>query len=188
MARSPLETGRKQKGLSTLSGSRRKRKAEDAIGSIEKITTVFDMVDNELAVIEQALGDTKLAKRVLKIKREKYPNATLPELVCIDWLVRRNIEHMFQVGLFGGRLYKGGIVPDLIVYLGNSAIVWPVQGNYWHQRPGMEQRDLAARRLLMGLNVYGHTITAVVEVWERRILEDADKVCASALMGIEEGP
>jgi len=40
----------------------------------------------------------------------------------------------------------------------------------------------------MGLNVYGHTITAVVEVWERRILEDADKVCASALMGIEEGP
>lgn len=186
-AKSPWGTLGKKRGLPGLPGMRRKRRAEDNVGTLEKFSEAFDLVDNELAEIERALGDRGRAKRVLKIKREQYPNATLPELVCIEWLQRRSIEFLFQQGLLGGRLYKGGVVPDLIVYQGSDALVWAVQGNYWHQRPGMEGRDTRAYHLIMGLQVYGHRITAVVAVWERRILADTDGVLNAALMGIEQG-
>lgn len=187
-AKSPWGTLTKKRGLPGLPGMRRKRRAEDNIGALEKLGESFDLVDTELAEIERALGDRNRAKRVLKIKRTQYPNATLPELVCIEWLQRRSIEFLFQEGLLGGRLYKGGVVPDLIVYQGKDAVVWAVQGNYWHTRPGMEQRDTRAHHLILGLEVYGHRITAVVAVWERRILADTDSVLSAALLGIEQGP
>lgn len=186
--KSPWGTLTKKRGLPGLPGMRRRRHAEDTVGTLEKLTESFDLVDSELAEIERALGDRQRAQRVLKIKREQYPNATLPELVCIEWLTRRSIEFLFQEGLLGGRLYKGGVVPDLIVYQGKDALVWAVQGNYWHQRAGMEQRDARAYQLLLGLEVYGRRITAVVAVWERRILENTDSVLGAALLGIEQGP
>lgn len=188
MAKSPLGTLSKGRSLPGLPGKRRKRKAEDNLGRLEKLTENFDLIDEELSEWSRALGDEGQAKRLLKLKREGgYPYATLPELICVDWLLRRSIEFLYQQGILGGRLYQGGVVPDLIVYQGRNAIVWQVQGNYWHTRPGMEQRDIAASRILLGREVYGHIITAVVALWERKLIADANQVCNAALAGIEMG-
>lgn len=186
--KSPLGTLGKGRSLPGLPGKRRKRRAEQNIGTLEKLTENFDLIDEELAEWSRTLGDQGQAKRLLKLKREGgYPYATLPELICLDWLLRRGIEFIYQQGILGGRLYQGGVVPDLIVYQGRNAIVWQVNGNYWHTRPGMEQRDIAASQILLGREVYGHIITAVVALWERKLIADANLVCNAALIGLEMG-
>jgi len=137
------------------------------------------------------LGDEQLAKRVLKMKKDKYPNATMPELVAIDWLERRGKKWAFQVWAIGGRKTKGGQVLDLIVDMGMGISIWEIQGNYWHNRPGKVQLDKAQRFALLGIEIWGKPVTAVLEIWESRIMTDKrstrNQVFEMAMSGIELG-
>lgn len=137
--------------------------------------------------IERAVGNRAQAKRLYDLEQE-LPLSTLPELVAVDWLKRKSIPHLYQTGLLGGRQSRGGVVPDLVVLENGGPSVWQIQGNYWHQRAGAGVRDAAVRQLLLGSAVNGRQVQRVVEIWERRLLKNADDVLNSALMGIEEGP
>jgi hypothetical protein len=150
------------------------------------------MVDDKVALWAAALGSESLAKRLIKLEASgKYPDATLPELVALDWLTKNQYKHVFQQTLLGGRALKGGQVVDIVVELGTGVVILEVQGNYWHSKPGMPQRDAAQRLALMNMSVYGKKVTAVIEVWESRLVQPVqsirDDVMQCALMGIAKG-
>lgn len=176
----------KMKKPPRLKGSKRKRNiAKDAIGEIEKLKS--SQVENErLTYLERAVGDRQKAKKLL-VLWDDYPSATVPELVVIEWLIRRNIKFLYQLSMRGGRVRRGGIVPDLVVFQDPNCLVWQVNGNYWHSRPGAAEQDANASRLLLGQRIEGRDVIAVVALWESRILADADSVCSAALIGIEQG-
>jgi hypothetical protein len=82
-------------------------------------------------------------------------------------------------------------VVDIVVELSAGVVILEVQGNYWHTKPGMPMRDAAQRQALMGLKIYGKKVTAVIEVWESRLVQPVqsirDDVMQCALMGIAKG-
>lgn len=163
---------------------------EDRIPTLNPLVkTHFDQTDDPEDRLAEALGDRELAKRVLKLKKE-YPAATYPELVCVDFLRKRAVAHKFQVALLGGRTRAGGLVPDLVVFVGPLTIVWMVNGNYWHHRPGMRIADMAARTAIAQAAIDGKRVDYVVEIWERRVMDKRlrPQVLEAALQGIELGP
>lgn len=179
---------KKLKKLPGLAGAgrRRKKTAPDAIGTIPKLRHQ-ERQDDRQAYVEQVVGDRSYAKRLVKLWDE-YPAATVPELIAIHWLTKRNIKFFYQLNVRGGRVRQGGIVPDLVVVQEPNCLVWMIQGNYWHTRPSQARADARARQLLLGQQIEGRRVIAVVELWESKLAEDADKVCQSALLGIGVGP
>lgn len=173
--------------LKKIPGRRRRaRSAEDAIGSIAKLKERRSSEDERLSYIQRAVGSARLARQLYDLQ-EEYPAATVPELLCIHWLKRRNIRFLYQLNVRGGRVRQGGIVPDLVVLRDPYALVWMVNGNYWHNRPERRERDERSRVLLLGQRIEGREVIAVVTLWESKLLDSADTVCQAALMGIEMG-
>lgn len=146
-----------------------------------------DTRPDELDQLVRLLHDDALAKRVLALKRE-YPGGTIPELVVYDWLrARKWLKFDYQVSMFGGRrAAKGdGIVPDFVVFFdANYAMVWNVQGEYWHGIDSGQQRDVVARLRLLGAVVDGARIEAVVELWEDDIYNKRQQTFDMAVAGV----
>lgn len=151
---------------------------------------VASLVDDELARLTNALGDSQLAKRILKLKK-KYPDGTTLELAIMDWFDRKRIRYFYQQWLLGGRILKGGQVVDFIIEQGARPVVIEAQGNYWHTRPGLMGHDEAQRFALLGTTFHGKKIGAVIEVWESRIMTPnksmRERTMQLALQGIEVG-
>lgn len=144
--------------------------------------------DDELGRLTLVLGDRKLAQRILKLK-EKFPDGTFPELVAMEFLNRRNVKYEFQKWLLGGRALRGGQVVDFALDMGTHTLIWEVQGNYWHTRPGKPQLDEAQKLALLGLSVYGKKVKGVVALWESRLMSKYKRkgVLEMGLSGIELG-
>lgn len=153
--------------------------------------TVANLVDDELARWTTALGSESLAKKLQKLRDKKYPDATLPELVCLEWLERKRYKFEFQVWLLGGRVLKGGQVVDVVVDVGARVMILEVQGNYWHTRPGAIQRDEGQKYALLGLTVWGKKVAGVIALWESRLVQPVaskrEQVMQLAMRGIELG-
>lgn len=151
---------------------------------------VAALVDDELQLLTNTLGDERLAKRVLKLKK-KFPDGTTLELTIMEYLDRKRISYEFQKWLLGGRAIRGGQVVDFAVDLGLSVMILEAQGSYWHNRPGSTPRDRAQRFALLGLSVWGKKVTRVIEVWENRIMQPnkamRERTLNLALQGIELG-
>jgi hypothetical protein len=148
-------------------------------------------IDDRVALWTDALGDEQLAKTLDEMKTSEYPDATLPELVALEWLARHQIKFIFQQWLLGGRALKGGQVVDLLVLTGGGAIIIEVQGQFWHTKPGMIQHDAAQRLALLGITFQGRRISYVVAAWESKLVNKIqsirDQVMNMALLGIELG-
>lgn len=175
------------KGIPKLPSLGRKTKLPEMPDIDMAVHGAASVVGDEEQRLANTLDDPQLAKRVLKLK-QKYPNATFPELVCIEWFERRRVKWEFQVWVMGGRSAKGGQVLDLIVDGGLYVIVVEVQGGYWHTRPGQSRVDAAQRLALMGIEIWGKPVK-VVELWEERIMDKRHRENAlrMALLGIEVG-
>jgi hypothetical protein len=52
--------------------------------------------------------DLKMARKCAKLKEERLPQATTPELICYVWLSDRGIPFDYQVEAQGGRQHHGG--------------------------------------------------------------------------------
>jgi len=189
---SPLKALHKPKSLKKLrglGGSYKLPPIPDLSVEPERIAAV---TDDAVQNLTNPLGDEQLAKRVLKMKKNEYPNATMPELVAIDFLKRRGTKWGFQVWALGGRKTIGGQVLDLIVDMGMGIAIWEIQGNYWHNRPGKMQLDKAQKFALVGIEIWGKPVTKVLEIWESRIMTDnrsrRRQVFEMAMSGIELGP
>ena len=129
-------------------------------------------------------SDYRLAIRVIGMKRTKFPNAPLTELITYDWLHRTKVNFTYQGTLFGGRAFRGGILPDFVVQSGGSASAWQVQGEYWHSQKINQGKDTVTNQLLLGQVVDGVRITKVVQVWENDIYHKRPQVFNLALAGV----
>lgn len=147
----------------------------------------FRTAEDEMVRITRLTGDRGLAQRVVKLQKQ-YPNGSLPELVVMDWLQRQNLRFHYQVPIAGGRLQAGGAVLDFAVYGPSGLLAWRIQG-YYHERTTAQQFDQAQRLILLQTKIGGERIRAVVDLWERRILERSLRyqTLQSALMGLELG-
>jgi hypothetical protein len=147
-------------------------------------------VDTELSRLSTALGDEKLAKKVIKLKL-KYPDASTLEVVMIEWFDRKRVKYVFQQSLLGGRAIRGGQVTDFIVDAGMFQIVIEAQGSYWHNRLGSKQHDEGQKFRLLGITFQGKKISKVVNVWETKIMQPSkalrEQTMQLAISGIEVG-
>lgn len=136
------------------------------------------------ALIRRLGGDAALAKRILSLSA-KYPAGTIPELLCFDWLMKEGLKFDYQVELFGGRRFEGGLVPDFVLYGDRTnADVWQVQGSYWHSISRKGFHDQTTNLRMLGQIIRGATVKRVIELWEDDILLHRPQVFYYALAGI----
>ena len=148
----------------------------------------FDITDDAVDVIYNQVGDRSLAGRVRELQGT-YPAASLPELVTMDFLRRRNVVFQFQVPFGGGRSNRGGAVIDFLVPAPGGQLAIRVQGDYWHGKSAQEQYDKQQRLMMQRMKVNGQPIKAVADVWERRVLDPTlrEETLTNALKGVEMG-
>lgn len=139
--------------------------------------------DDLVELWARALDDRSLAQRCAKL-RAQYPVGSLPEFVCYDWLTRHNIPFLYQAAVYGGRSRSGGLLPDFVVMSG-AAMVWQVQGDYWHAKPEAILKDDRNVGRYRGSVVQGVRIAEVVELWEARLIGRAlrEQTLRAALAG-----
>ena len=154
-----------------------------AIGEIKALR----LGDSQQAEIARTLGnrpsDYRLAGRVMKLKR-RFPTASLPELVAMDWLKSRGQQFVYQAQLFGGRRLRGGVLPDFVLQNLGGAMVWAIQGEYWHTKEGKREKDRAQKLQTLGQIFGGQKITEYVEIWESDIYDKRPMVFEFGLAGI----
>ena len=150
------------------------------------VSAIMDLQPSQLRELTLLLGDEDVAQRVIDLA-QKFPLASLPELVVYDWLSREEYQFTFQGEFGGGRKQKGGAVPDFVVNWGGKGLVLRVQGEYWHTLPGQVEKDYAQRLQMMGQYVNGLQVTSIVDVWEEPIYRRLDYVMRMAMAGIEIG-
>lgn len=126
-----------------------------------------------------------MAKQFLALK-QTYPQMTLPEGVVYILLKALQVDFIYQVDVYGGRLWRGGQVPDFMIP--SLGLVMRVMGDYWHSQQLQIQRDQADKIRLLDSELAGQKVAAVVDVWESKILDcDRENVVRLALNGIELG-
>jgi hypothetical protein len=168
----PLKGLKKPKSMKRLSGLGRKHKQQPLPKLDSGPERIESLVDEELQKLSLQLGDERLAKRILKLRNKFYNviEGTIPELIIMDYLDRKNAKYEFQKWILGGRALRGGQVVDFAIDAGMRVVVVEPQGGYWHTRPGNVAKDLAQRIALMGITIWGKKVV-VCEVWERRLLD-----------------
>jgi hypothetical protein len=129
------------------------------------------------------IGNVQIAKKCWDLF-QKHPRATLPELIAMEWLIRHNYRHIFQVYAFGGRR-RGGAVPDFMVFMPAGGLILMIQGEYWHGSTEQKAEDARIKLMLLGQKAEGVTVYKVIEVWEDDLYQGkADRTMAMALQGI----
>lgn len=127
----------------------------------------LDGTDPELtALIKRVGGDRNIAKRIMRLA-EQFPAASVPELIVYTWLQKEGLNFDFQVELYGGRRFEGGLLPDFVVYQDRThATAWQIQGSYWHSIARKGFHDQTSQWRMLGQVVNGATIGKVIEIWE----------------------
>ena len=109
---------------------------------------------------------------------------TEPELAVYIELVRRGftegVDFDFQSSLFGGRLFRGGLVVDFI-FSNPPDLAISVAGEYWHFGRGVEVR---AKDLLARASLTAEGITLIF-IEETHALENAEFYVGEALRYID---
>lgn len=130
-------------------------------------------------------GDAALAKRIVALQA-RFPVGTVPELIVYDWLRKEGLRFDYQVELYGGRGFRGGLIPDFVLYQDQTnADIWQVQGDYWHSISRKGFHDQTSKWRLLGQIVNGATIKRVMELWERDLYLQRPQVFYLALAGLE---
>lgn len=150
--------------------------------------SIASLASEEVTGITRLIGDSpsdvRMAKRMLGLKKT-YTNASLPELMAMDFFNRNNVQYWFQQYALGGRLAKGGYVADFVTSYGKGAQVININGDYWHNKASARYHDYAARIALTGSYINGLKIFRYTEVWESDLYKMKDRVLELALAGIE---
>lgn len=167
--------------------AKRKKKATEIFMPFADATDEEGDVDSALTDLTRKLnGDEKTAKRVMALQQE-FPNGTVPELVCMDWLQANKYAYIYQGMLYGGRSTSGGLVPDFVVDAGGAdGIAMQIQGDYWHSQRSVEKQfnDAADNLRLLGQVVGGIRIGKVVGVWESDLFSRKNQTMQYAVAGI----
>lgn len=184
-ARNPFKTFRKGKGFGRSAfktfGPKERARPRQPPSEFRREANE----DDEYTRIRRLLDDDRQAQRVFRLAQQ-YPAGTVPELVVMDYLLVKRVQHIYQGKAFGGRRRRGGLVPDFIIPRNGKGLVIQVQGEYWHsiQRKGFADRTVKLK--LMGRWVEGVKVEKVVEVWEDDLYHrKSDTTMRNALAGQE---
>lgn len=105
------------------------------------------------------------------------------ELLVYDWLEREQVPFEYQVPI---QLVSGLRRLDFVVFtLPQGAMVWRVQGVYWHGDESTESEDQADRRLLLASETMGRPIAKVIDLIDDHIYKSRDRLLADAVEGIQ---
>jgi hypothetical protein len=131
-------------------------------------------------------NNEKLAKRVIRLQQQ-YPYATLPELITIDWLNANNEQYIYQFAVLGGRWAPAGqgMIPDFLVFRGDQADAWLIQGEYWHSL--YQQREFDKIVIARLTRMLGNELPLgkVIELWEDDIYRYTPTIFELAKNGIQ---
>lgn len=196
MAKEGLERLATLAGLKRLDGLERfenplDKEAPDLpeLPSLSEAVEEDDRSDLEQRIARE-VGSNRLARKLMELL-DRFPQATVPELIALEFLDRRGIDYEYQVPIFGGRQQKGGQILDMVVKFGvGRAYAWRIQGQVIHSLRGRPQLDAIQESALIGAQIGGTTIHDVLDIYDSR-LEDEDRrqrVLEAALAGIELGP
>ncbi len=150
-------------------------------------TRQVTLVSPEEAELAQRIGQER-AQRILRL-RGKGIIGTVPELATYDWLENRGFSFEFQSSMLGGQYMHGGAVVDFLVadISRMGWYVWRVQGQYWHQGLEVGVKDESQKARLRRAWIKGIPVVEVVDLYERRILDDYPDVFEKAEAGVELG-
>lgn len=145
----------------------------------------WDISETTVAALAKRLGgDRSLAAKIVSLQ-QKFPKGTIPELVVYEWLRRQGYSFDYQVELYGGRRFEGGLVPDFVLYQDRTnADVWQVQGEYWHSISRKGFHDQTSNLRMLGQIVNGATVKRVLSLWEDDLYLKRPQVFYLALAGI----
>lgn len=164
-------------------GFARKFRTQESFPKLSPIASVFDEItDPILTELLNNIGDDATAKRVRKLV-DLYPNATIPELIVMDWLERGGWRYIYQAEAYGGRKKAGGLLPDFVVDTG-VGMAWQVNGEYWHGGKQKAVSDAEAIMRLTGQIVGGVRIDKVVTLWESDLYRKRPQIFYLALAGL----
>ena len=149
-------------------------------GQKQRTASPPDAVDALLARMDST--DRRLGKRLLSLS-QRFAGGSLPEWITYDWLDRNQVDFSYQVELYGGRMRRGGLLPDFVVYGGGAAMAWRIQGEYWHTRADKRQRDFDEVARLLGQYVQGARIEQVVDLWESDVYRRRPWIYQLAMLG-----
>jgi hypothetical protein len=98
--------------------------------------------------------------------QQKRGRATLPNLLAESWAKKTGFRYEIEVDLGWAR-------PDLVVFYAEGAVVFRVQGDYWHSLASVMAKDKAQRGMFFqpGISIQGSHVWLVVDVWEKDIYE-----------------
>ena len=102
--------------------------------------------------------------------------ATLPELKIAQALDKLGIIYYFQMEYFGGRMVKGGFLPDFILPTYNISI--SVIGKYWHSTSDVRAKDRIQSISLMGAGI------ETIWIDEEDAMKDPEYFIKQAIRGI----
>jgi len=171
-------------GLVGLDGKRIRDKKQEPLAPLLQESKL--LYSEKEADIARLVGSAKIARKVLALMKQ-YPNGTLPELLCMDWLNESGEEYVYQAPLAGGRNTKGGLVSDFLVAQGAGWSCWFIQGDYWHTKVGTTEKNTADKAVALSQEYAGKKIELALELWEGKLYKQRDYVCQMALAGIEVG-
>lgn len=145
----------------------------------------WDMSETTVNALAKRLGgDRKLAAKIVSLQQE-FPKGTVPELVIYEWLRRMGYQFSYQVSLYGGRNFEGGLVPDFVIFRDRtSADAWQCQGMYWHSVGRKGLHDERSNLRMLGQIVEGATIRRVLSLWEDDIYTKRPQIFYLAMAGI----
>lgn len=163
----------KMRGMSGLDGMK-------ALQPLDDLNALQERDDERLRGWVQRVGEDR-AMQAWQLKTQPLPNAqgrrsnTLPELLAEGWLRQRNIRYEAQFDLGWAR-------PDFVLFdvLSTGAMVWEINGEYWHKDSAAY--DAARKQRLLNTTAHGTSIVRVVELWENDIYP-SESVFDAALQG-----
>ncbi len=159
------------------------------VSVLPEVTAIANLEEPAVLDMRRRLGaddpeTDRLIARVLRLEKRLPESASLPEIVAYDWLRRKGVQFDYQGEAFGGRMMRGGQVPDFVIGQGGGVLCWRIQGEYWHSKPGDREKDLVQKIALLATRIDGRPVWAVVDIWEDDIYRDREKAFRLGLAGI----
>ena len=158
-------------------------KGMQAMGKLKGMQPLEDMASQEAKLDTRVAGWVKLvgeerAQAAADLARQGRQYRTLPELLAEMWLRQRSVRYVAQFDL-------GWAKPDYVLFdvavAAPGAMVWEINGEYWHKSTGA--KDASRKQRLLATTVRGQPVMKLIEVWEADIYQ-SDAAFENALMGV----
>jgi hypothetical protein len=169
----------------------RKTKQFPTLGSVTK-PTLAQSIDPEKLSYMYRIAPGPSSKEVVdivnllfRLQAGDYPAITLPEAIFYYLCEKYQVEFIYQADFLGGRNDIGGAVIDFL--LPEYGVVIYINGVWWHSKPDVIERDLAATIAVVGEVIGGVKVSSAVRVSDLKLQSlERDDVFKLAVAGIED--